>query len=63
MIVHGRSQEAMQAGLEVFAMDMPEHKELKDVERDLDLMEQASTSCPTVLRSCVTMRTRLGEGR
>lgn len=30
----------MQAGLDVFAIDSPEHKELKDVERDLNLMEQ-----------------------
>lgn len=30
----------MQAGLDVFAMDSPEHKELKEVERDLNLMEQ-----------------------
>lgn len=33
-------QAAMQAGLDVFAMDSPEHKELKEVERDLNLMEQ-----------------------
>ena len=33
-------QAAMQAGLDVFAIDSPEHKELKDVERDLNLMEQ-----------------------
>ena len=32
----------MQAGLDVFAMDSPEHKELKDVEKDLNLMEQVS---------------------
>lgn len=30
----------MQAGLDVFAMDSPEHKELKEVERDVNLMEQ-----------------------
>lgn len=30
----------MQAGLDVFSMDSPEHKELKEVERDLNLMEQ-----------------------
>lgn len=30
----------MQAGLDVFTMESPEHKELKDVERNLDLMEQ-----------------------
>ena len=36
-------QAAMQAGLDVFAMDSPEHKELKEVERDLHLMEQVST--------------------
>lgn len=35
-----RTQAAMQAGLDVFAIDSPEHKELKDVERDLNLMEQ-----------------------
>lgn len=34
----------MQAGLDVFAMDSPEHKELKDVERDLSLMEQVQPS-------------------
>lgn len=33
----------MQAGLDVFAMDSPEHKELKEVERDLNLMEQVKT--------------------
>lgn len=33
-------QAAMQGGLDVFAMDSPAHKELKDLERDLDLMEQ-----------------------
>lgn len=32
----------MQAGLDVFAMEAPEHKELKAVERDLELMEQVS---------------------
>lgn len=32
----------MQAGLDVFTMESPEHKELKDVERNLDLMEQVS---------------------
>lgn len=36
------AQAAMQAGLDVFAMDSPEHKELKDVEKDLNLMEQVS---------------------
>lgn len=34
----------MQAGLDVFAMDSPEHKELKDLERDLGLMEQVVAS-------------------
>lgn len=38
----------MQAGLDVFAMDSPEHKELKDVERDLNLMEQVRTNRPSV---------------
>lgn len=33
----------MQGGLDVFNMDSLEHKELKDVERDLSLMEQVST--------------------
>eukprot|EP00752_Nemacystus_decipiens_P009956 g8879.t1 len=37
------TQAAMQAGLDVFAMDSPEHKELKEVERDLNLMEQIWT--------------------
>ncbi|CAB1114177.1 unnamed protein product [Ectocarpus sp. CCAP 1310/34] len=44
--LHGRLfavQASMQAGLDVFAMDSPEHKELKAVERDLDLMEQIWT--------------------
>ncbi|CAM9519959.1 unnamed protein product, partial [Discosporangium mesarthrocarpum] len=37
------NQAAMQAGLDVFSMDSPEHKELKEVERDLNLMEQIWT--------------------
>ncbi|CAN0120098.1 unnamed protein product [Ectocarpus sp. 6 AP-2014] len=37
------TQASMQAGLDVFAMDSPEHKELKEVERDLNLMEQIWT--------------------
>ena len=35
------TQASLQAGLDVFAMDSPEHPELKALERDIDLLEQA----------------------
>lgn len=42
----------MQAGLDVFAMESPEHKELKDVERDLNLMEQVNQKYVVSFGSC-----------
>ena len=32
----------MQAGLSVFHVEAPEHKELKDIERDVELLEVCS---------------------